>query len=347
MDYGKLAYTKLEDLNRKISEKTDENGSYNILLYDYEDTVSFTGNFKSSAVIFNCVKETALAVDISIVISSTADLTSKCSINLNNALLDTKVINIITGTRQYNFSFLCSGLTKGENNLNFCITCLDTITRQKKGLYIKLSGEGIENITTDSKIVISEEGGYTIASYNDRDYIYYQMVDGSYKFILSSKYLKRGDYSFCSSLYYSGGIKCDVIYFFIDEGKLYMNVRPYDSDFVTYRMLIDENVSSISCVKSEKPYGCMLFYIKSGTVYCRPVLKDSVLNKILPLKEQKIIFSPGAKNVTAVNGFENGCAFILNENSGKNTMYMHIGTAESAPADTINASVNITIEDNI
>lgn len=343
MDYGKTAYYRTEELSRMINGGKKDEVLYGAVIGTFEGSESFSGNYKREGIRFCCKKGVPLEINISLTLSSAAAAACGLKLILNGAFLDTRQLNITQGTRQYAYNFTCINSEKGENSLFFQITNPDNAALTLAQSEVKISGADISEVTGEARLAVSREGGFEFVAHNSGDYVYYDFIAGQ-DLYTSEKNIKRGDFSFCSCLYKSGTLKSDIIYFYTDEGKLFMDVRPYDSDFERYRMLIDENAAGICCVETLSPCGCMLFYIKGGTVYCRPVQKDLCLNKILPCEPQKAAFSPGAKFLTGVQGVSKGYAFILSSSSGTNTMYMHDGGAKEESGGTVNASAVIFTE---
>ena len=342
MDYGKLALSKIEDLSQMMLSAKGKTTGFKFLLFLVTESTEFNGIYNSSTVVFKSVNA-PLFLDVFFCLESAVEGVCNCKIHLNNAVLDSKIIETDAGKNQYQLSFVGNGDLNGECSLKISFDFGDIINRKISGLNMRLFGN-IENINEKSKLIVSEEGSFVKLAYNDRDFVYYCIILNN-KILTMSKFFKRGDFSFCACRHLGDDNKYDIIYFFVDESKLFMQVIPYHSDFLPYRLLLDENVTAIDCVKTESPRGCMLYYLKGGKVICRPVEKDILQNKILADCGIEALTAPLCINISAMQGENEGFGFVLNEKKDKNSLYLHIGKFYSTPYDTVNAQITATVED--
>lgn len=339
MDYGKLALTKIEDIQYYI-QNLKSNNKINTLQIEPNINETFI-NYYSYSDNFKALSQDFVTIDITFIIDNPTSAECLIKAYLNTAEIDSKNIVIGSGIGQYLIRFMAK-TQEEDNNIKFEINFTDNISRTIKNLSLRISGN-IQSATNSNKIVVSKENTYTKVAYNDKDFIYYCYLFGE-NLQLSKRFFYRGDYTFSACKHNTENYEYDIIFYYLDEGKLFMHVIPYYSVFESYKILIDENVTSVCSAVCENPCGCILYYLKGGNVYYLVAEKNQNDGLVLPSKSKIATSSMTANKVFAVKG-QNVCGFILNEKNSNNTMYLYKGNFYNAEKDTVNANILAYIED--
>jgi hypothetical protein len=327
------AVAKIEELQRLVSAK--KANTQNTLLFNIPLSEQFTGSF---ALYENFEAESGGDVSADFTFDMENPTACECTViaYLNDCEIESRIIAAGSGKGQYAASFLfCAEV--GKHQIKFEIISGSASAITLKGVCIKLFGS-IKSAAGNVKLITRQESGIPCAAYNDEKYVYYCIINGE-NLITARRFLYRGDYTFCVCRH--EGEDYDAIYFYTDQGKLFMRVIPCTSQFDSYAIILDEGVTSVSAEESASPCGCVLYYLKGGNVYGIIARKEEN-GLILPGSGGVVANSPLASRVSAVSGLD-CCGFVLTEKNGSNSLYLHKGQYCQA-GETINAQIEAYLE---
>lgn len=334
MDFREAA-AKIEDLQRLVLSQKKQ-AEQNTLVYNIPLSKVFTDSFDIFQD-FSCIKSGKVAVDFIFEIDNPEAQMCNVAIYIDGDEADCRETDTAAGKGQYSVSFALN-IEAGSHNIMLKINYSGGASRVVKGVCIKLCGS-IKSNGESSKILVCKEDTFTCAAYNDKNNVYYCVVENQN--LQPARIFKlRGDYTFCQCKHGSGGAY-DAVYFYTDEGKLFMLAIPCYSAFATYRILLDEGVTSVAAA-AHLDEGCTLYYLKGGNVYMITVNKEGGL--LVPSRRGTAASSVTAKKVTPVCDIEGGSAFVLTNKSGDNTFYLFSGSY-SGGGDSVNAQITANIEE--
>jgi hypothetical protein len=329
------AVAKIEELQRLAAVSAKKANAQNTLLFNIPLSEQFTGSFALYEN-FEANGGGEVSADFTFDIENPTACEFTVSAYLNDCEIESKIIAAGGGKGQYAASFLFYA-EAGKHQIKFTLISGGASASTLKGACIKLFGN-IKSATGNVKLITRKESGIPCAAYNDEKYVYYSTINGE-NLITARRYLYRGDYTFCVCRHEDEGY--DALYFYTEEGKLFMQVIPCTSGFEPYGILIDEGVTSVSAEESVSPCGCVLYYLKGGNVYGIIARKEEN-GLILPCSGGIVANSPLASKVSAVSGLD-CCGFILTERNGLNSLYLHKGQYCEAD-ETINAQIEAYLE---
>jgi hypothetical protein len=331
MDYGKLALLKIEDMERLLRDGAKRDGGLRMIVFELRgegDAASFSSHEETFV-----SGEGSLCAELSFFSESSC----RCSISLliGGVPFDAKEVELGGGCA-VSFS---GEVPKGRHSLKVAFEALSGQLLGIKNLFAKLWGD-VAYAEYEGKLEAFEHGGFVRAAYCDSEKVRLAVYYGG-DFLITDVFQKRGDFSFCP-ITHPDGQSYDLLYFFCDEGKLYMHVLPVHSAFSQYRQLIDEESSRISCAASKSPCGALLYYLKGGSVHIRHIALEG--GKVKVSAPFAVVPLPKAYQVSAVKGLEKGIGFAVAERGANGRMYLSRCGFEALPDEAVRASVRCFIE---
>lgn len=276
MDYGKLAYLKIEDLTKQIDNlKTQvETAPYNCLSVLNKRPYYFEKNFKIEDYTITAKKQTVLTLQYKILLSSVSSETFDFSIYINNVKVETFTDYIGSESKSFTFTIVAEGFTKGDNNVSAAIDFKNSGQYNLLCSEINAMGNNIyETVKTVNADVLEKRVGTLLAfSKPEDDYIY--VLDQNFNYnILSTPFLslkKSGkNYAITNMFYQNEAIYETSFYAYISaEKNLVINLLGiFSGGTILDSKVLDTNVSSVSASESLNPVGVSVAYVKNNAIY--------------------------------------------------------------------------------
>lgn len=347
MDYGKLAYLKAEDLQRQLSDygaKYSAGAARQTLVFDGGNE-SFIGSYQSAPMLLSFKGTGTLEAGISFNLSG-GSAAADIELYIDGILAESKKLQISSSVQSYYVCFICENLPQGENELHFKLSTYDSAQRSLSNLTAVLAGSGISGLKGGTNISVLEEGSTLKVMFGDGRTVrlYEVFSDGMTE---NMWFAEHGDYFVCAFIYYSGGVKMyDILYFFIDQGKLYMTAIPVYSTFSKYTVPVEGDVTCGDAV-SVLAGGAALCYAKGKTLYFLLASKDEVTGKIFLHGAGSSALPAGVPaRVKAVKNMDKGFAFAATDKKSKNTVLMYDGRMLSCTRSVFDADTRLMIAGN-
>jgi len=331
MDYGKLALLKIEDLERLIRGGAKSAGGIKMAVFELKgegDAAAFSSNEEAFV-----SGEGTLCAELSFF--SESECSCIVFLFIDGVLFDAKE-TALGGSCSLSF---WGELPRGRHSFKVTFKALSGQLSGIKNLAAKLWGD-VAYAEYEGKLEAFEHAGFVRAAYCDSEKVRLAAHAGG-DFLTTDVFVKRGDFSFCP-LVHPGGQGYDFLYFFCDEGKLYMQALPLYSSFESYRQVIDDGVTKISCAASSSPAGAMLYYLKGGSMHIRHIaLEGGQVRVSAPFAS---LFLPKAYQVSAVRGLDKGIGFAAAQKGTGGSLFLSRCGFEALPGEAIRAGVTCRIE---
>jgi len=340
MDYGKIAYMQIEDINRELQGVSG--GGLNYIFF--EDSAAKKADEYSSEIFrFQAGISAPLYADVCLYIKTENDISFDVRLYISGGLVDKKEVSALKGSGVVSLFFGADCIAKGENAAVLCASfpgSNNDITVEKTE--IRFCGKKLSAPFAPKKLEIYEQGDNLFGVYSDGMRTY---IDIDYQRTGLRRFDKinyTGDFTAAPCpTDLNGGYR--TLFFYIDEGKLFLAPgTAYNSAF-SNGLLIDENVRSASASRCFSPPGCFLYYLKENGVYCLRLFFNAVSGKITPAENLLVCSSQTAEAVTAVKNTDTGRAVILTEKGSRNTLYTNFTAQSEPPHSTVLMTAEVVV----
>lgn len=336
MDYGKLAYLKIEDLTKQIDSLRTrvETAPYNCLSVLNKRPYYFEKSYKIEDYVITAKKQTILTLQYKVLLLSVTNETFNFSIYINNVKVETFTDYIGLEPKSFSFTIVAEGFCKGDNMVS------GVLEFENSGRYnilcaeINATGNNIcETVKTLNIDVLNKRAGMVLAvSSPDEDNIRLINQNFDYEF-LSSPYLsfkKSGEISVVSNMFYLNGTKELDFYAYIDEKKLVINLFDVFSGKILDTYNLDSGITNVSACCSLNPVGLALAYIKNDIIYTCNITTDGSKLNVSPPKIFETIYGRVKKVIVFADTNNMANLFF---STGLNNGYLKLANASKSGTD--------------
>ena len=348
MNYGKSAYLKVIELEKKITSSESSSFSENgYLEFDksnlsqvFSDISSYSANFP----VINLKKDQEICFEIKATLNASASGSFSIGLNINNARIYSETKQVSAGFNDIIIFKTFTSIADGETSIALDFYS-DTTGFSASINDIKLIILGIKNASANIDIemhALKVSNNKVLISYIDSDRIYYNISDINAGFISNENFSPIGSaVSHCfatNTLNIPNNYDKSIIYLLrVDSNNnLYLS-QCFENQTET---LIDTSVSCVyaTACPSSMNDSILIVYIKNGDIYF-----TSLRNGVLCASKKLQLSSSNFKSVIAVTKEDSGFIYIIATDKNNSNYIVKSVVAK----ELSNSLENISIDSNL
>ncbi len=275
MNYGKLAYLKVNDLEKQLQQNGSDTINPNVDCFEITESesieISSTYTHKFATITTSNTSDCCIFLNLNI--TSTTAQSVTISLKFDGVVICSQTKSLNAQNNEINISSVASSVAKGQGDLEMTISSEGQITLNNFNLVV--IGASINSNKLSVELKACEFGSLIAVSYIKDNKIYYHQTSTDNINLASAQFVEFKQaqaHSVCFDLYNDEDKSLTFLYVGTD-GNLYL-ARVGDNQ----EMFVDSSVSSV-CVGNNPEEGSMVIvYVKDGKVLYK-TLKQNVLSQ--------------------------------------------------------------------
>lgn len=312
MDYGKLAYLKAEDLDKRLSlfNSTASMGNRRIF-FSINNSITLTKTNNLIEEFFILKRKSNLELQFSGVITSTTSQSIVVELLLNNAVFYRHTMTVGSSPSSYNLGKMLNNIANGNNSLVIRFVINGNVTLQSS--LISVSGDSIVQYNKYTDIAYCDTNETIGLLTNDGNIEIHYSVINSNPLILNTAVLRIKEFK----LIYFGQYL--YIIYTNDKGKLSIGIS---SNLGGNDLSVNNNVTSFDIVKLSNTTALILFVVLGRAYFCNIDISSGNISEIKPITGLS-----ATDRVTKVNANSSGLNVVaILECKGKTQLLVDRGT---------------------